>query len=766
MTRIREDDNLRDDLGLNRLSLSRLIKDLNFIFRFDLRAAAPLLKFGEFSSPKTTVGHLVDAIVLREKRRARFEIVREISRFTTLGVRGIQDAHRLRRDLGMDREEVRSLIFRLNKKFGFLTPRLNLTKLALKYDELAPDISVEGLVRRIVERQRERTRDITRHKKKGGSVGRKKRRPRRPGGFAQAVDLGWPLPVEPRRRRRKAARSQEREDLEHERGEEERARLDREREEVERERGEEERARPKAAGAKPRAEGTVSNVIRRTPHMDVPAGGGIKAGMVFKVAVYADKSPPRPGERSEEIALRARPRQRRFTLDVQLEVSQQLSIVGSQTQSVVIERDKDRSGSAVFDVCRGENPVSDPVAIIMAYFSYRGRPSGRVSRTLEFRPTTAPSPSGAKPMDALNIDLYSKKLDLIVQIRNPSRDLQRFTCVLSGRRVPTPPGQDVTTPEPWGLPRQSETLVGEYMQGFVDADADLEERVASLEGAGQLLFTAAPENFKKVFWDLWDTETPLKTILIVSEDPFIPWELMIPNRIRPDGKREVLDKPLGVQSVVGRWSPLDFLAPKQSISIRDSLVIAPQYPKKKLLQHAESESKMVRNQFKGRAIKPANLKTIKTVLGKRGATLLHFVCHGRSGVGKQVIDLEGRNKTLNSIQVRAIKEFATALRRNPVVFMNVCEIGRPQPTLSGVGGFAQAFMEMGASAIIAPLWSVKDSIAHEVAEQFYRTLAAHPKRPFAAILGKIRERAYTTERGEDSYAAYCFYGDPLASLAK
>ena len=76
---------------------------------------------------------------------------------------------------------------------------------------------------------------------------------------------------------------------------------------------------------------------------------------------------------------------------------------------------------------------------------------------------------------------------------------------------------------------------------------------------------------------------------------------------------------------------------------------------------------------------------------------------------------------------------------------------------------AQAMIDRGAGAVIAALWSVADDIAHVVAKEFYDQAMADPPRPFAEILRDIRSRAYKgAEAGEDTYAAYCLYGDPFA----
>ena len=104
-------------------------------------------------------------------------------------------------------------------------------------------------------------------------------------------------------------------------------------------------------------------------------------------------------------------------------------------------------------------------------------------------------------------------------------------------------------------------------------------------------------------------------------------------------------------------------------------------------------------------------------------------------------------------------------KTHPLVFLNACEIGRTTPALVGIGGFAKAFLELGASAVIAPLWSVKDGIAHEIADTFYNRVKAEPKTPFADILRDLRGKAYDAAKAEDTYAAYCFYGDPAAARA-
>jgi CHAT domain-containing protein len=89
---------------------------------------------------------------------------------------------------------------------------------------------------------------------------------------------------------------------------------------------------------------------------------------------------------------------------------------------------------------------------------------------------------------------------------------------------------------------------------------------------------------------------------------------------------------------------------------------------------------------------------------------------------------------------------------------------RARPPGSGpLGGreLRQSFIDVDATGVIGTLWSVDDKTAHEVAIEFYEQVLRRPETPFAEILRRIRMRGYE-ESGQDSWAAYCFCGDPAA----
>lgn len=161
----------------------------------------------------------------------------------------------------------------------------------------------------------------------------------------------------------------------------------------------------------------------------------------------------------------------------------------------------------------------------------------------------------------------------------------------------------------------------------------------------------------------------------------------------------------------------------------------------------------------GSPVSPATFDGVDKGLAGPPRDVIHFVCHGKSAA-LQTLDLETPD-TLDCSQVRTLKGFLSAFEGGPLAFLNACEVGGQVPALDGVGGFANSFIQLGASAVVAPLWAVQDKAAFGVTQTFYPL--ALKGIPFAQIMQQIRAKAY--DEAVDSYAAYCFYGDPMASAA-
>jgi len=508
------------------------------------------------------------------------------------------------------------------------------------------------------------------------------------------------------------------------------------------------------------------DLVRRTPHVDYFPPSPVKPEATFEVRVYSDRDEARAGEKSEEMVLEAPPEIVDFPVRVRLLVTSHFVINGKDLQVLLIERDQERSEIAKFSVTvkskrELEALASEPPSII-ALFTYNGRPSGRVLReiAIDGLPAAAPMPPSATSELSLDANAITPDLTIVIAATREN-DNRHFWCTVQTPLLDT---YRNGVGEEWNLPDTTYNIVNGFMQNFTTAGATKLMRISALKGAGRRLFEASPQIFQKAFWSLVDADKLPKSIAIISSEPYIPWELMIPRREIGEEAVPETRKPLGVEFTVGRWTGKNLATARQKIPIANSYALAPSYTGSRKLPFAQVEAQFIIDNFSGAQIAPATFEGFDAALQAQGRTLLHIACHGTtSATGQQAIQLEN-NQTLDSNQVLGLEGVEAGFRaKRPFVFVNACEVGRPVPALVGIGGFAQSFIEIGASAVIAPLWSVKDSIAHQIAQDFYQTALAHPEVPFAEILKQTRAKAYDPGIGEDTYAAYCFYGDPLAS---
>jgi hypothetical protein len=465
----------------------------------------------------------------------------------------------------------------------------------------------------------------------------------------------------------------------------------------------------------------------------------------------------RDGETGEAVALEWPEGQTAVTFDVWLAVTPQFTVYPPYIQPVVLQRDVDRSSGAVFELNVDANAAAGDESAVTANFTYNGRPCGCVRREIALMGATATStrpPSQPRPLVAR---VGERVPDLTIQVSRPADSPQRLDCWV---RTPHLEQYQRGVLESWPLRDDPGQLVKGYMHDFERPQQSLAATTSALRGAGYALYNDTPENFKRVYWELVDADKPRDTILVVSDDQAFPWELVAPYRAQPRD----FQLPLGVQYSVGRWIRDGQYSPDQDIALHDSFIVAPQYTGARKLEHATAEAAMVLGLFPGFSLTPVTFEQLNATLATHEPALLHFVCHGASGE-LQSIFLEDEQQ-LSWISFFGMQGAMHACGDGkPFVFINACEVGRPAPALLGAGGFAKACIDLGARCVIAPLWSVKDDIANKVASMFYDRINREPQTPFAEVLRDIRSLAYPDDGGEDTFAAYCLYGDPFAANA-
>jgi len=146
--------------------------------------------------------------------------------------------------------------------------------------------------------------------------------------------------------------------------------------------------------------------------------------------------------------------------------------------------------------------------------------------------------------------------------------------------------------------------------------------------------------------------------------------------------------------------------------------------------------------------------------GSPGANLLHFSLHGffdRTGGEDGLLMVDGR--FLLPDQVRGVD-----LPGRPFVFLNACQVGQGDQLLGAYAGMAAAFLFAGASAVIAPLWSIDDKVARAIARSFYEA-TLYGREPVSAAELLRRERAkFVSNAQSATFVAYQFFGHPEMTL--
>jgi hypothetical protein len=512
--------------------------------------------------------------------------------------------------------------------------------------------------------------------------------------------------------------------------------------------------------------------VHRTPHMDV--GDQPKApGEKFTVTVYANQAAARTGEDTSDIVVNVPSDLDFIDVEVWLTGTEHFGFSADESKIRVPVASDEQSTKVTFEVMIrvDVSAVSgDDEPRLTAYFSYHGRPSGKVSReiaiTIEQPRRAATHPKRSRPAMAVNVG--AKLADLTIHVTKPRESDHPFDVKVTSPHLPGFSSKAIT----WDLPNETEAYVESHMKEFTSATSPA-AAIDALKAAGGIFWTKAPFNVKDAYWELIDRKLPLRTILVVSEEPNFPWELLRPSR---DGRpRKQLHDALGITYDIGRWISDASLSPPQVVRLSSSLVVAPRYNNFLMddgkvlenLRHAQKEATFVGKQVHGTRLKPVDYEGFKDAVRKNDYDLLHMACHGaaKPAPGIQTIHLE-KGATLSSAQLMVMNEDQQhGLGRGPLVFLNCCETARLTPSLVGLCGFAPAFITSQASAVIAPMWAVKDDFAHKVCLDFYRGLTDSGK-TLACLLKEIRAKAYDPAIGEDTYAAYTFYGDPCAVVQR
>ena len=257
-----------------------------------------------------------------------------------------------------------------------------------------------------------------------------------------------------------------------------------------------------------------------------------------------------------------------------------------------------------------------------------------------------------------------------------------------------------------------------------------------------------------------DPERLRPSVFIVSDEPYIPWELAYLKLEVPNRKEEFL----GAAFVVGRWvhgheevdgTRVPAYPPPIQVKVGKMAVVSGDYSGTKMfgvLEGAEEEAKQL---VAGGAVHVNADSQLADWLSKRATVdAIHFAVHGKWSTGgwqNGIVLVDGT--TLTSKEIMGV-----TLARRPFVFLNACQLGQGEKVLGDYGGIARAFLDAGASGVVSALWNIDDKEAKDLALDFYDQAKSGQVNP-AEIFRKRRSSFRDGARSKLALA-YQFFGHP------
>ena len=266
------------------------------------------------------------------------------------------------------------------------------------------------------------------------------------------------------------------------------------------------------------------------------------------------------------------------------------------------------------------------------------------------------------------------------------------------------------------------------------------------------------------------------SILFLTEEPFVPWELAWVDAPWEAGALNYL----GAQAVIGRWVSAPGITPdpRRDVSVSSMAVVWGVYTKQQRLLAAEEEARLLQADYLATSIDAQPQPVTDLLVGNPAADIIHFAVHGK-------YDPDGAADGIHLVSGAPVSPLqilgSDLTARAPFVFLNACQVGSAGEMLGDYNGIASAFLEAGASAVVAPLWSVDDTVAQQIALTFYKAAigaqvaaagGAGAGAPGAGEPPLVAELLRQARAGlvanaasmSTTYLAYQFYGHPSLRL--
>ena len=261
-----------------------------------------------------------------------------------------------------------------------------------------------------------------------------------------------------------------------------------------------------------------------------------------------------------------------------------------------------------------------------------------------------------------------------------------------------------------------------------------------------------PQQLKQEYWKF---EGQVKSLLITSDEPWIPWEIIKPDD--PDTER--IDSFWCEKFALSRWiqggGMADYCTAESITTIASNTSDLP---------NIDREIDFLRNLNKICAYIDCNQTMIdgldiKKHIAEKRYSILHFACHGSfndNSPNDSDIQLTGYSLSPADIRVRY-------KNLRPIVFINACNSAKSGFNYTKIGGWAERFVNSKVGVFIGAMWEVNDELAFQFAKTFYIKLLKE-NLTVAEAFQKSREVIRDAAPYNSTWLAYSLYANPQAKI--
>lgn len=418
------------------------------------------------------------------------------------------------------------------------------------------------------------------------------------------------------------------------------------------------------------------------------------------------------------------------------------------SEAALIFDGKERSRSAGFEVTAAEAGTGR--AEIHAH--YRQESLGDLTFSAVVQEGAAVTPP--KDQEVILSRMSVKSADLTLVIQEHRQDGQRGLRLWLTADDPQL-GLNMTPSGPVLFNVEPRTYFQELFRDFEELQRNPSSAAERTGALGEILFeTIFPEDLRGL---LWFHRHRLRSIHVLSEEPWIPWELC---KLHGPGTDGIEDGEFLCEAfVLTRWPlgrprrPHLQLMRMAVIEQEESGLATSELEREFLLSLATGKRQV--------ETIPADYLAVRQALASGLYNSLHFVGHGAYRAGdRSRIALTSRQELRPQDLTGRVANLG---KGKPFVFLNACETGQGGSSLVGMGGWAHSFLGAGAAAFLGPFWHVRDESASSFAQIFYPRLLKGD----ATIGEAVRQTRLEMRQlnpGDPTRLAYTLFADPQAKV--